>query len=372
MTIAIMEFLGLLLYECLLAFLMGAFHEMKPRRKSIYLIFALLPLALMTMFHSETIGNDTGEYVKFFWRCKYESYQQVLEGSRFEKGYITFVSACAYLFDSAQSIFIIEGAILYAVLGRWLKKWCRAPGLYCIFLVAALLIDGWMSVQRQTLAEAVLFFAFDALMRKKRIQFFAITLLAAQFHNAAYVFLLAYPAVYFLNSTSEKNYNLLKFNTLAIAGCAGLLVLIHAVLGLLLSHFTVYQYYVGGAYMDGETRIAIVLKLAVYVMMLLVPYALNKSVYLENHFSQALYKLSVVNLAFVILASQATVLSRLAGVYSLYAFLLYTECIGRLKYQGNRAIVLVMTIVLFAVYGAIITIFRTPQWQTTYPFAWCF
>ena len=66
MTIAIMEFLGLLLYECLVVFLMGAFHEMKPQRKNIYLIFALLPLVLMTMFYGETAGNDTGEYVNFF------------------------------------------------------------------------------------------------------------------------------------------------------------------------------------------------------------------------------------------------------------------------------------------------------------------
>lgn len=36
MTIVIMEFLGLLLYECLVAFLMGAFHEMKPQRGNIY------------------------------------------------------------------------------------------------------------------------------------------------------------------------------------------------------------------------------------------------------------------------------------------------------------------------------------------------
>lgn len=105
MTIAIMEFLGLLLYECLVAFLMGAFHEMKPQRKNIYLIFALLPLVLMTMFHGETVGNDTGEYVNFLGRCEYEDYAQILEGSRFEKGYVTFVSVCAYLeafFTSAK------------------------------------------------------------------------------------------------------------------------------------------------------------------------------------------------------------------------------------------------------------------------------
>lgn len=372
MTIAIMEFLGLLLYECLVAFLMGAFHEMKPQRKNIYLIFALLPLGLMTMFHGETVGNDTGEYVKFFWRCEYEDYAQILDESRFEKGYVTFVSVCAYLFDNVQSIFIAEGLFLYVALGRWLKKYCKSPGLFSIFMVAALLMDGWMSLQRQALAEGVLFFAFDALVKKKKLKFLVLTLLAAQFHNAAYVFLLAYPAVYFVNSRNEKNNNLLRFNVLAVAGCASALVLTQVLLGVLISFFPVYSYYEGGVYMDGETRIAIVLKIAVYALMLLIPYVLNRRIYLDNYLSQLLYKLSVVNLILVILASQATVLSRLAGVYSMYAFLLYTGCVGRLKYQGNRPIVLVATVLLFALYGVVITVYRTPQWQTTYPFSWCF
>lgn len=372
MEIAIVEFLGLVLYESILALFFGAFHEMKAQRKTTYLLFALFPFALMTMFHGDTVGNDTGEYIKFFWICKYEDYQQVLLSTRFEKGYVTFVSICSYLFDSVQSIFIAEGLFLYVVLGRWLKKWCKAPGLFCVFLVTALLIDGWMSVQRQALAEGILLLAFDALIEKKRIKFFLITLLAAQFHNAAYVFLLAYPIVYFLNSTKENNHNLFKFNILAIAGCIGTLVLLHAILGLLLSHFTIYQYYVGGVRMDGETRIAIILKTAVYALMLFVPYVLNKKMYLENRFIQALYKLSVINLGFVILASQATVLTRLAGIYTLYAFLLYTECISRLKYHGNQFIVIIATVVLFTIYGVVITVYRTPEWQTTYPFVWCF
>ena len=372
MTIAIVEFLGLLLYEVLCAFLLGAFSEMKPQRKTTYLLVALLPLALMTMFHSENIGNDTGEYIKFFWQCKYTAWQNLFTSTRFESGYALFVSVCSYLFDSAQSILVAEGLFVYIALGRWLKKWCKAPGMFCIFLVAALQFDGWMSMQRQALAVAVLFWAFDALVEKKWIQFIVITLLAAQFHNAAYVFLLAYPAVYFLNSSKEQNHNLLRFNILAIVGCIGTMIAYHFLLAMLLSHFATYQYYANGAYMDGETRLAIILQIAVYGLLLLVPYILTRTIYIKDRFLQLLYKLSIINLGFVILASQATVLTRLAGVYSLYAFLLYTECVSRMKYRGNRLIVLTVTIALFAIYGAVITVYRTPSWQTTYPFEWCF
>lgn len=40
---------------------------------------------------------------------------------------------------------------------------------------------------------------------------------------------------------------------------------------------------------------------------------------------------------------------------------------AKFGWKGNWAM-----IGLFALYGVIITIYRTPEWQTTYPFEWCF
>ena len=50
-------------------------------------------------------------------------------------------------------------------------------------------IDGWMSIQRQALAMAILFFAYDVLIEKKLLRFVVLVILAAQFHAVAYVFL---------------------------------------------------------------------------------------------------------------------------------------------------------------------------------------
>ena len=50
--LAIAEFLGLVGYEALLAYAMKAFRPMKESSKKVYLFWALLPLAAMTMFQS--------------------------------------------------------------------------------------------------------------------------------------------------------------------------------------------------------------------------------------------------------------------------------------------------------------------------------
>ena len=88
--LATVEFLGLVGYEVLTAYAMKAFWPMNQKKKIIYLFWALLPLALMTMFHSENIGNDTRAYTDLFEAVKEMTLKMVLSNGRFEKGYMLF------------------------------------------------------------------------------------------------------------------------------------------------------------------------------------------------------------------------------------------------------------------------------------------
>lgn len=186
--LATAEFLGLVGYEALLAYAMKAFRPMKDSSKKVYLFWALLPLAAMTMFHSENIGNDTRAYTGLFEAVKEMTLKMALSNGRFEKGYMLFTYVLTRLFSSRQCVLIAEGAIVYLSLARWLNKWCKAPGLFVCLIVEMLEIDGWMSIQRQALAMAILFFAYDMLIEKRLLRFVVLVILAAQFHAVAYVF----------------------------------------------------------------------------------------------------------------------------------------------------------------------------------------
>ena len=376
--LAIIEFLGLVLYEVLTACAMSAFRPMEQKKKALYLFWALLPLALMTMFHSENIGNDTRAYTGLFELVRRMTLKQALSIQRYEKGYVLFTYALTRMFSSSQSILIGVGAIMYFSLARWLKKWSAAPGLFVCLIVEMLIIDGWMSVLRQTLATAVLLFAFDAVLEKKPLRFVLLVILAAQFHAAAYAFLFAYPVVWWFKEYRIGKNGMLnrswKFEWLVVGCAVSLALFLQPVLNMLLRFFPKYQYYVSGAYMNGQARLAIVLKIVVYGLMLAMPRLIvgRKSKQKSDTKSTALYRMSLLNLVLLIASSQATILTRIAGVFSIYAIEEYSAQLARLKHARNRMVMVWLSLILFAIYGVVITLLRTPEWQTTYPFEWFF
>lgn len=371
--LAVVEFLGLVAYEILMAFFMGAFHPMENAKKKRYLFLALFPLVAMTMFHSENIGNDTRAYTDLFEDVKEMTLKMALSNGRFEKGYMLFTYVLTRLFSSRQCVLIAEGAIVYLSLSRWLNKWCKAPGLFVCLIVEMLEIDGWMSAARQSLAVAVLLFAYDALVEKKLLRFFILVILAAQFHAVAYVFLLTWPMLwwfeeYRVNSLKKK----WKFERLMAVCAVGIVLLMWPMINLLLRISPKYQYYVAGAYMDGQARLAIVLKIIVYTLMLLAPRWIKNRKWEagQSVVELSIYRIALVNIAILIAANQATILTRFSGIFSVYAVAEFSEQASKLKRGKNRKIVTVAALILFALYGVIITIYRTPEWQTTYPFEW--
>ena len=373
--LATVEFLGLVGYEVLTAYAMKAFWPMNQKKKIIYLFWALLPLALMTMFHSENIGNDTRAYTDLFEDVKEMTLKMALSNGRFEKGYMLFTYVLTRLFSSRQCVLIAEGAIVYLSLSRWLNKWCKAPGLFVCLIVEMLEIDGWMSAARQSLAVAVLLFAYDALVEKKLLRFFILVILAAQFHAVAYVFLLAWPMLWWVDeyrrNSLEKKWQFEKLMAVCVVGIA---LLTWPMINLLLKIFPKYQYYMSGVYMDGQARLAIILKIIVYALMLLAPRWIKN----QNRGTRqsvvelSLYRMALINIVILVAANQATILTRFSGIFSVYAVAEFSEQASKLKRGKNRKIVTVAALILFALYGVIITIYRTPEWQTTYPFEWYF
>lgn len=372
-VLAIVEFLGVVSYEVLVAYAMKAFCPMQQKRKAIYLFWALFPLALMTMLHGENIGNDTRAYTELFDTVRSMTLAQVLSNGRFEKGYMLFTYILTRICSTRQSVLIAEGAIVYLSFARWLSKWSKAPGMVVCLIVEMLVIDGWMSVLRQALAMAILFFAFDALVEKRPIRFCILVVLAAQFHAASYVFLLTYPMLWWLKESCagqlKKNW---IYEKLMAASAIGIALLLQPVLKLLLKLFPKYQYYISGAYMDGQARVAIILKIIICGLMLIVPLWIRK-IWNRSHQNTcelALYRMSIANIVLLVAANQATILTRISDVFLIYAIMYSSEQVSKLQHGKNRELLTVVMLISFALYGVVVTVYRTPAWQTTYPFEW--
>lgn len=358
----------LILYEVVAASVLGAFKKMSPKIKKIYLIIALMPLACMTMFHSACIGNDTGVYIDLFDQIQRSSFGFVLNNTRYEKGYLIYNYILTRLFDSYQSLFVVTGAFVYLSLSRWLIKWSEAPGLFVCLIVEMLVIDSWMSVLRQSIAMAILFWAYDFMIEKKLIKFLLVIALASSFHKVAIAFVIIYPVVHFLDNRNKSH----KFEVLIIIGSVIVGTLFEKILTIAVSIFPIYSYYLNGIYANGEPRVSIYLRILIFALMFWLPRWTEKRRAKSNDDlkSKSLYRFSILNIAFMLMANQATILMRLASLYSIYAILDYSENVSRLQAYNNRKIVVLFSVVLFGIYSIVITVLKTPEWQTTYPFFW--
>ena len=119
-VIAAIDLLVLVYYEVMLALITGAFQKMKSQKKLWYLVLAVLPLALMTMFRAGSIGNDTQGYIDYFDSIKSLSLSQALDNTRFEKGYILLNYILSRISKNSQIIIIVRAAFSYLSLSRWI------------------------------------------------------------------------------------------------------------------------------------------------------------------------------------------------------------------------------------------------------------
>ena len=124
--------------------------------------------------------------------------------------------------------------------------------------------------------------------------------------------------------------------------------------------------------MDGQARVAIILKIIICGLMLIVPLWIRKiwNRSNQNTCELALYRMSIANIVLLVAANQATILTRISDVFLIYAIMYSSEQVSKLQHGKNRELLTVVMLISFALYGVVVTVYRTPAWQTTYPFEW--
>lgn len=370
----ILQFLGLVAFEIVVAILFNAFSTMQ-KRKLPYLICAISPLAAMMMFHSRYIGNDSLNYYNLFLQTSRATVQDLLTNTRFEHGYLLLNWLIGRFTANPQWLYICIGTFMSIALIWWVYKYIPAPGLLCILLVEMLMVDGWISIARQTITVGILLIAYKFLIQEKLIKFLILVLIATRFHNAAWIFLLAYPIVnWHQESLLKSKGNLPSFELIVSAVAIVSYVSLSSILSSILDTFTVYSYYQNGEMMAGDARLASILQFLVGMLMMFVPQFVEKDNVKElkknDIIARSLYMLGVISLGIMFIAIKATVFTRLAGIFTIFRVSYYVYTTSKFKFKRNKLIMIVVSILVFGIYGLVITIMKTPDWQTTYPFLW--
>lgn len=351
----------------------SAFLPLSKRKKIIYLILALGTLAMMTMFRGPTVGNDTQGYISYFNAiARADSFWECVDAYALEPGYIIWNWCISRVWQEPQSLFIITGFFVYFSIGRFLYKWVLSPGIVVYLIVTMHFFDGYLSTMRQTIALAILLFSYDSVINKKPLHFVFLNLVAVQFHFSAILYIIMYPVVN-LEFATLKRYSSSILTALVVGSVIFFTLFFDRIFAIVLSLFPKYQYYLGGATVDGETRIATILNIVVYSLMIIVPLLFKKNSISRNQtneyrHSDAFHSIAILNLAVLFITINAVILTRFSGLFSVFSICDYSYALTRMN-KRDYAILVILTMLLFYVYGLVIALLRTPEWYSTYPYS---
>ena len=338
-----------------------AFTEMGRKQKKIYLFCVMSVFFIIMAFRSSHMGNDTQNYIAIFNKVSVATSPiGFAEATAIEKGYILYNSILSKIFGAnARWLFVITAVLICHSLGRYIDKYSNTPGIVCCLFVP-MSLSFFMAGLRQAIAVAIFLYSYDFIENKKFIKFLLLSILALQFHNSAIIFLALYFMMNYKSDASKW------FNTFLMVVTVVCFCFFDKFLILILRIFPKYVYYVGGVMMDGEPRLAIFLQVIVSIMLLFVPKILEKHEIESVKKQSNNEKLSKINVALLIISSNATALNRMSAYFTIFALNQYSNDFSKLKSQ-NKTILLVLTVIAFYLYGLIIAIYKTPDWETTYP-----
>lgn len=313
------------------------------------------------------MGNDTVSYIHIWEHISETSYslREYLANTSIEPGYVIYNWILLKISDNPRFLFIVTSAFVNYSIGRFVYKHVDCPGIFICFFIGFTQLDFFLSAMRHSIAIAILLFAFSSLIEKKNFRSILFFLIATSFHNAIWIFAI----VYFFTKSSEKDKQ--SKNSFMIYYALFVVVFVclfffDNILGLLLNWFPKYSYYNNSKMFDGEPRLAIVLKIIVYSIIFVVSKLFceknNKTITLHSEGE----KLSVINIALYIISNKATALTRLSSNFILFATMHYSNCVAKTD-KKRKIILTIISVFCIFMYGLVIIVLKTPDWQTTYP-----
>lgn len=162
----------------------------------------VLILILLAAFRSWNVGIDTIQYVNDYQQINWDF------GSiyNFERGF-TLIEKSVALIHAPVWVFLMTVATISLVsLFINYSKMTNLSTVAILYYYSRFYFNRDLNQMRSGIASALVLFSIPFLKQKKPIQFILVIILAAQFHSAAYLMLLAYPFSYILEKCKKSGF----------------------------------------------------------------------------------------------------------------------------------------------------------------------
>ena len=176
-------------------------HE---KKNSAALMFFFLVLTALVMLRHESIGNDTRNYIYYFYMFADMEWEEIIKETP-EIGFAYFNKIIAKLTNNKQIFLAIAAITPSLMMYPTYKRLCIDASLtsilYCTMSTFVMMFSGL----RQMLSIGIGFIAYKFVREKKVIPFVAIVCLATAFHTSGFMLIFMYP-IYHAKITKKRLY----------------------------------------------------------------------------------------------------------------------------------------------------------------------
>ncbi|WP_075983034.1 EpsG family protein [Bacillus massilinigeriensis] len=336
--------------------------------RHVYLFLTLGLLGFLSAFRSSSIGNDTATYLYLFTISP--DFELELFDSRYEVGYVLLNKVLNLITPNPQIILIASSILIICGFYRFIIKYSEIPWISTFLFFALGYWGQMMNTIRQNIAIVILLLSYDFIKKKKVLPFILLVLFASLFHRTAIIFLLAYPI-------AQLKFNLKTVLTSLAIAVSGL-TFFGPLLELALGIFPLYQYYLGGVYLDDNIRLATILNIIVITFILLFgrfivqkQFGKQSNIDQPKNFSQVDYRIFslfiLVGIVIEIISMKFSLLNRVGVYFSVFLIAYLPNVINSIRDKNLRTLIIMIVVLLFFLYSTVIQIYR-PEWNDIYPY----
>lgn len=311
--------------------------------KKMYLVLILGVITLLFCLRDFSVGTDTRNYIDIYNNNIAENINYIKK--EFPSKSLLFSEPLFFLYCSflqelgidGRGFIVVTSIFMIGSMLQFIKKHSDNYLISLFTFVTLGVMPMMLSALRQSIALAIIFYAYTFLFERKSIQYFSLVFLAAGFHVSAYIMIPAY----FILPIFRKRKSSIVFLVSTIAGFFGV-----SFFSIIISKLELGKRFVG--YLDNNVVRTNPLLIILYLAIGLVYIFLNWGYYGEgkknstiNHYMFILY---MVGVSIIIVSLQNTIISRFAVYYTLGMPILLGNVINRIGKARYRALITLMCI----------------------------
>lgn len=303
-------------------------------KNTIFLIMAFVCLGVILIIRKP--AQDLIEYLRFFNILKNKPLIEVITYGRFEPLYLILNKAIGLLWKNELSFIIITS--LFALVGPYffIKKYSKNYLFSIILFIALGTYHYSFYIIRQAIAITLILKSIDYIIDKKIYKFIFCIIIATLIHKSSILFLIAYPISNFV--INKKN--------IIIYGFINLFVFLFKGIGLNIVTQWIYSAYAGEIINDGFERLLLLMLMIAFFFV--IEHFLKKNEkeeilmveenIKEDRITQVCLNIALMSIPFQILATEISVISRIANVFIIPFIILIPNIINKLKNIKNKNI----------------------------------